>query len=213
MTDTQVVWLTQESHDRLKAELDQLIANRPIIAAEINDRREEGDLRENGGYHAARDQQGQEEARIRQLQELLNTAKVGEAPKQKDVALPGSVVEVEFTYADGSTEKEKFLIATRQEGAGHDKLEVYSPNSPLGSALLNAKKDEVREYKVPSGKTVKVKLLKQPSPTTPNCIRAHGAYRRRPVAAAARQSLGTTPIGALAAHPGAGRRIDSRPGL
>ena len=66
MTDTQVVWLTQESHDRLKAELDQLIANRPIIAAEINDRREEGDLRENGGYHAARDQQGQEEARIRQ---------------------------------------------------------------------------------------------------------------------------------------------------
>jgi len=160
MTDTQVVWLTQESHDRLKAELDQLIANRPIIAAEINDRREEGDLRENGGYHAARDQQGQGEARIRQLQELLNTAKVGEAPKQKDVALPGSVVEVEFTYADGSTEKEKFLIATRQEGAGHDKLEVYSPNSPLGAALLHAKKDEVREYKVPSGKTVKVKLLK-----------------------------------------------------
>src|SRR6185437_6084698 len=49
MTDTQVTWLTQESHDRLKAELDQLIANRPIIAAEINDRREEGDLRENGG--------------------------------------------------------------------------------------------------------------------------------------------------------------------
>jgi len=160
MTDTQVVWLTQESHDRLKAELDQLIANRPIIAAEINDRREEGDLRENGGYHAARDQQGQEEARIRQLQELLNSAKVGEAPKQKDVALPGSVVEVEFTYADGSTEKEKFLIATRQEGAGHEKLEVYSPNSPLGAALLHAKKDEVREYKVPSGKTVKVKLLK-----------------------------------------------------
>jgi transcription elongation factor GreA len=159
MTDTQGVWLTQESHDRLKAELDQLIANRPVIAAEINDRREEGDLRENGGYHAARDQQGQEEARIRQLQELLNTAKVGEAPKQKDVALPGSVVEVEFTYADGSTEKEKFLIATRQEGAGHEKLEVYSPNSPLGAALLNAKKNDVREYKVPSGKTVKVKLL------------------------------------------------------
>ncbi|MBL7660560.1 transcription elongation factor GreA, partial [Escherichia coli] len=55
MTDTQVTWLTQESHDRLKAELDQLIANRPVIAAEINDRREEGDLRENGGYHAARE--------------------------------------------------------------------------------------------------------------------------------------------------------------
>src|SRR5581483_11193576 len=92
MTDTQVTWLTEESHDRLKAELDQLIANRPVIAAEINDRREEGDLRENGGYHAAREEQGQQEARIRQLQDLLNNAKVGEAPKQSGVALPGSVV-------------------------------------------------------------------------------------------------------------------------
>ena len=80
MTETQVTWLTQESHDRLKSELDQLIANRPIIAAEINERREEGDLKENGGYHAAREDQGQQEARIRQLQELLNSAKVGEAP-------------------------------------------------------------------------------------------------------------------------------------
>ena len=159
MTENQVVWLTQESYDRLKAELDQLIANRPIIAAEINDRREEGDLRENGGYHAAREQQGQEEARIRQLQELLNTAKVGEAPKQSGVALPGSVVEVEFTFDNGDKEKERFLIATRQEIIGNDKLEVYSPNSPLGAALLNAKRDEVREYTVPSGKTVKVKLL------------------------------------------------------
>jgi transcription elongation factor GreA len=80
MTDTQVTWLTQESHDRLKAELDQLIANRPIIAAEINDRREEGDLRENGGYHAAREEQGQQEARIRQLQELLNTPRSARRP-------------------------------------------------------------------------------------------------------------------------------------
>ena len=109
MTDTQVTWLTQESHDRLKAELDQLIANRPVIAAEINDRREEGDLRENGGYHAAREEQGQQEARIRQLQDLLNNAKVGEAPKQSGVALPGSVVKV---YYDGDkSDTETFLIA------------------------------------------------------------------------------------------------------
>ena len=122
MTDNQVVWLTQESYDRLKSELDQLIANRPIIAAEINDRREEGDLRENGGYHAAREQQGQEEARIRQLQELLNTAKVGEAPKQSGVALPGSVVKV---YYDGDeSDTETFLIATRQERIGDGQLEA-----------------------------------------------------------------------------------------
>jgi transcription elongation factor GreA len=157
MTDNQVVWLTQESHDRLKAELDQLIANRPIIAAEINDRREEGDLRENGGYHAAREQQGQEEARIRQLQELLNTAKVGEAPKQSGVALPGSVVKV--YYDADESDSETFLIATRQEIISDGKLEVYSPNSPLGSALLNAKVGETRTYTVPSGSTVKVTLV------------------------------------------------------
>jgi transcription elongation factor GreA len=157
MSDTQVVWLTQESYDKLKTELDQLIAHRPIIAAEINDRREEGDLRENGGYHAARDQQGQEEARIRQLQELLNTAKVGEAPKLSGVALPGSVVKV--YYNGDKTDTETFLIATRQEIVSDSKLEVYSPNSPLGSALLNAKVGDTCSYTVPSGKAVKVTLV------------------------------------------------------
>jgi transcription elongation factor GreA len=157
MTDTQVTWLTQDAHDRLKAELDQLIANRPVIAAEINDRREEGDLRENGGYHAARDEQGQQEARIRQLQELLNNAKVGEAPKQSGVALPGSVVTV--YYDDDKSDKEKFLIATRQEGVSDGKLEVYSPNSPLGGALIDAKVGETRSYTLPNGKTAKVTLV------------------------------------------------------
>ncbi|MBU3686677.1 MAG: transcription elongation factor GreA [Mycobacteriaceae bacterium] len=157
MTDTQVVWLTQEAYDKLKVELDQLIAHRPVIAAEINDRREEGDLRENGGYHAAREQQGQEEARIRQLQELLNTAKVGEAPTQSGVALPGSVVTV--YYEGDKTDTETFLIATRQEVFGDGKLEVYSPNSPLGAALLNAKVGDTRTYTVPSGSTVKVTLV------------------------------------------------------
>lgn len=157
MTDNQVVWLTQESYDRLKSELDQLIANRPIIAAEINDRREEGDLRENGGYHAARDQQGQEEARIRQLQDLLNTAKVGEAPKQSGVALPGSVVKV--YYEGDESDTETFLIATRQEIVSDGKLEVFSPNSPIGAALLNAKVGETRSYTVPNGNIVKVTLV------------------------------------------------------
>jgi len=155
MTDTQVTWLTQEAYDRLNAELDQLIGNRPVIAAEINDRREEGDLRENGGYHAARDEQGQQEARIRQLQELLNQAKVGEAPKQSGVALPGSVVKV--TFQDG--ESETFLIATRQEGVNDGKLEVYSPKSPLGEALIDAKVGESRSYQVRNGNTVKVTLV------------------------------------------------------
>ncbi|MGL4306468.1 MAG: transcription elongation factor GreA [Mycobacteriaceae bacterium] len=157
MTDTQVTWLTQESYDRLKSELDNLIANRPVIAAEINERREEGDLKENGGYHAAREEQGQQEARIRQLQELLNNAKVGEAPTQSGIALPGSVVKV---YYDGDeSDTETFLIATREEGAKSEKLEVYSPNSPLGHSLLEAKVGETREYVVPNGNTVKVTLI------------------------------------------------------
>ncbi len=157
MTDTQVTWLTQEAFDRLKAELDQLIANRPVIAAEINDRREEGDLRENGGYHAAREEQGQQEARIRQLQELLNNAKVGEAPKQSGVALPGSVVKV--YYDDDKSDTETF--PDRHPPGGHQRRQARGvlPNSPLGSALIDAKVGESRTYTVPNGNTVKVTLV------------------------------------------------------
>ncbi len=195
MTDTQVTWLTQEAHDRLKAELDQLIANRPVIAAEINDRREEGDLRENGGYHAAREEQGQQEARIRQLQELLNNAKVGEAPKQSGVALPGSVVKV--FYDDDKSDTETFLIATRQEGVSDGKLEVYSPKSPLGEALIDAKVGETRTYQVPNGNTVKVtlvsaepyhSLIRGPPPRR-GLQSAYGADRRGPASAAAGQRV------------------------
>ena len=82
-TEAPATWLSQDAYDRLQAELDELIANRPAIAAEINARREEGDLRENGGYHAAREEQGKQEVRIRYLQELLRTAQVGEAPERR----------------------------------------------------------------------------------------------------------------------------------
>ncbi|MBD8506220.1 transcription elongation factor GreA [Hoyosella sp. G463] len=158
MTDTKASWLTQESYDKLDRELQALIANRPVIAAEINARREEGDLRENGGYHAAREEQGQQEARIRQLQELLNNAKVGQAPKQSGVALPGSVVTV--YYAGDESDSETFLIATREESTATDELETYSPSSPLGSALIDAKVGETKEYKLPNGKTMTVTLTK-----------------------------------------------------
>ncbi|MFM9378528.1 transcription elongation factor GreA [Gordonia sp. VNK21] len=155
MTEANVTWLTPESAQRLKSELDSLIANREVIAAEINERREEGDLKENGGYHAAREEQGQQEARIRQLQDLLSNAKIGEAPTQSGVALPGSVVTVYF----GSDEKdtETFLIATREESIAAD-IEVYSPNSPLGAAIIDAKVGESRTYTVPSGAEITVTL-------------------------------------------------------
>jgi transcription elongation factor GreA len=156
MTDNTapVTWLTREAHDRLKAELDRLVGARPVIAAEISARREEGDLKENGGYHAAREEQGKQEARIRQLQELLRTAQVGDAPTTSGVAGPGMVVTVRF---DDDDESETFLIGSREESAA---LEVYSAASPLGKALDGAKVGETRTYETPNGKTMSVTLQK-----------------------------------------------------
>jgi len=156
VSDTQVTWLTQDAYNRLKHELDELVENRPVIAAKINDSREEGDLKENGGYHAAREEQGQQEARIRHLQELLRNAKVGEAPANDGLAEPGKVLTVRY---DGDDDSEQFLLATREEGA-EGELEVYSPESPLGKALLGAKEGETRSYELPNGSTQKVTLVK-----------------------------------------------------
>ena len=96
--DATVTWLTQEAYDRLSNELDELVANRPAMAKEINDRREEGDLRENGGYQAAREEQGKQEGRILQLQALLRAAKVGETPASDGIAGPGMVVELSLIH-------------------------------------------------------------------------------------------------------------------
>ena len=123
----------------------ELIANRPVIAAEINARREEGDLRENGGYHAARDEQGKQEARIVHLQALLRSAKVGQAPASDGAAGPGMVVEVRY---EGDDETETFLIGSREElhTAG---VNVFSPVSPVGKALTGKRPGEVAEYATP----------------------------------------------------------------
>ncbi len=155
VTDTQVTWLTQEAYGRLKGELDELIANRPVIAAEINARREEGDLKENGGYHAAREDQGQQEARIRQLQELLRTAQVGTAPASSDVAQPGMVLKLRY---EGDEDTETVLLGSREEGSRAD-LEVVSPHSPLGGSLLGAHVGDTREYALPNGGSMKVSLV------------------------------------------------------
>jgi len=156
MTGTVVTWLTQEAHDRLQHELDQLVAQRPVIAAEINARREEGDLKENGGYHAARDEQGKQEARIRQIQELLRTAQVGVPPADDGVVEPGMVVTI--AYDGDGDDQETFLLGSREEGV-HGSLQVYSPQSPLGQAILGASRGESREYTLPNGRTQKVSVL------------------------------------------------------
>jgi transcription elongation factor GreA len=149
-------WLSQDAYDRLQAELNELIAARPVIAAEINARREEGDLRENGGYHAAREEQGKQEARIRQLQELLRTAKVGEAPATDGVA-PGTVVTIYFD--DDTEDTETFLLGSREIAATTD-LTVYSPESALGTAILGARAGQTVTYTAPSGSDIKVTVVK-----------------------------------------------------
>ena len=151
----QGIWLTQEAHDRLKAELDQLVANRPAMAAEINARREEGDLRENGGYHAAKDEQGKQEARIRQLTDLLRKAHVGEAPKEATEAALGTVITIRF---QGEDETEKFLLGSR-EIAGTTQLAVYSPESALGSAIMGAKPGSSVTYQAPNGRDITVDVV------------------------------------------------------
>jgi transcription elongation factor GreA len=148
-------WLSQEAHDRLQAELAELIANRPVIAAEINARREEGDLRENGGYHAAREEQGKMEGRIRYLQELLRTAQVGDAPTADAVA-PGTVVTIYFE--DDADDGETFLLGSR-EIAATTELTVYSPESALGTAILGARAGESVTYTAPNGKDIKVTVV------------------------------------------------------
>jgi transcription elongation factor GreA len=151
----QGIWLTQEAHDRLKAELDALVAGRAAMSAEINARREEGDLRENGGYHAAKDEQGKQEARIRQLTDLLRKARVGEPPTTATTAELGTVITIKFA---GEDETEKFLLGSR-EIAGSTGLTVYSPESALGAAIMGAKPGATVTYQAPNGRDISVEVV------------------------------------------------------
>lgn len=126
-------WLTPEAHARLVRELATL-------------RRPGGD--DDIAHNTHR------QARIRQIEDMLRGAVVGQDPPDDGIAEPGMVLTVE--YDDGDTET--FLLGTRDD-AGHGGLEAYSPDSPLGRALHGAKPGDRREYRVPSGGAVRVTLL------------------------------------------------------
>ncbi len=146
-------YLTQGAFDRLKAELDELSGpGRTDIAKKIEAAREEGDLKENGGYHAAREEQGKMEARIRQLTQLLETATIGETPPDDGVVEPGMVVTVEM-FGD----EETFLLGSRE--INDDTMQVYSEKSPIGDAVNGATIGETVTYEAPNGKTIEVKVL------------------------------------------------------
>jgi transcription elongation factor GreA len=147
-------WLTQEAADRLAAELANLeTEGRTEVIKKIEAARAEGDLKENGGYHAARDEQGKIEARIRQLKQMLENATIGAPPASADGVVGAGMV-VSAIVAD---DEMRFLLGSREIAT--DDLDVYSEKSPLGSAVLGAKIGDKVSYTLPNGKTISVEIL------------------------------------------------------
>ena len=154
-SDDSVTWLTQETYDRLKTELDHLSGpGRVDIAKKIEAAREEGDLSENGGYHAAKDEQGQIEARIITLQHILESARVGGPQRTHGVVGPGMTVTVRFVNDD---EEVTFLLASREESGSL--INVYSPRSPLGAAINGKRVGENATFSLPNGRASTVEIL------------------------------------------------------
>jgi len=148
-------WLTREAYERRMAELEHLTGEgRAEIAKKIENAREEGDLRENGGYHAAKEEQGKIEARIRVLTDLLRNATVGEAPESRGVVEPGTVVTARILGDEAV-----FLFGSREILDDESDLDVYSEGSPLGIAIAGLDVGEKTSYKAPNGKDIDVEIV------------------------------------------------------
>ena len=146
MTTTQ---LSRAAFDRLQAEFfDLTTRGRIAVAQKIESARLMGDLSENGDYHAAKDEQGQMEGRIRQLEFIIETAEIIEGGDEGIVSA-GSIVTIVYEGDDDSM-AERYLIGHMEEKVGE--LDVMSPESPLGSALIGASADTWVEYEAPTGK-------------------------------------------------------------
>lgn len=160
MVEQETVWLTREAYDKLAEELDHLKTHgRPEVSAKIAAAREEGDLSENGGYHAAREEQGQMEGRIAQLEHMLRTAQVGDAPENPDEVGVGTLVTI--AYFGDEDDTDQFLLGSREMLGLDDDIDthVFSPQSPLGGAVLGASKGDSVSYEAPNGKTIEVTIL------------------------------------------------------
>ncbi len=145
-------FLSQEAYDRLTAELEDLKTNgRPQISAEIEVARAHGDLRENAEYHAAKDEQGRMEARIRQIESLLQDAVIGERTTADEVAA-GVVVTL-----DVAGDEETYLVGSREDR--HPELDVLSSDSPMGLALLGASEGDTRSFETPAGASIDVRVI------------------------------------------------------
>ncbi len=148
MSDTPTK-LTQETYDRLSAEVEDLTTRGRIeIANHIEAARALGDLSENGDYHAAKDAQGKMEARIRQLQALLKTAIITESDHDGSTVIEGSVVTLRYV-GDDEDDTQDYFVGSIEERQGD--LPVASPSAPLGAALLGQAVGDIVEYQAPGG--------------------------------------------------------------
>jgi transcription elongation factor GreA len=146
--------LSQAAYDRLKAEYQDLTTlGRVEIARKIEAARELGDLSENGDYHAAKEEQGKMEGRIRQLSVMLENAEIVQGDNGEHVS-HGSVVAIRYA---GDDEVERYLIGSIEER--HDDLEVISPSSPLGEALIGSGPGDSVSFTAPTGAELQVEIV------------------------------------------------------
>ncbi|PIS23391.1 transcription elongation factor GreA [candidate division WWE3 bacterium CG08_land_8_20_14_0_20_40_13] len=141
------VILTKEGLEKLKAEYDELVnIRRKDIVDRIAKAREQGDLSENGAYHAAKEEQAFIEGRIEELEDILKNALVEVSTGTKDgIIKVGCVVRVKID----STEEEFSIVGTPEANPTEKKI---SHESPLGAALLGKKVGDVVEVEAPVGK-------------------------------------------------------------
>ncbi|MDP9463700.1 MAG: transcription elongation factor GreA [Actinomycetota bacterium] len=148
--------LSRSAFERLQAEFDDLTTRGRIeVAQKIESARLLGDLSENGDYHAAKDEQGHMEGRIRQLEYIIDNAEIIEVFNEGIVSA-GSIVTIVYEGDDDSM-AERYLVGHMEEKVGD--LDVMSPESPLGAALLGASEDTWVEYQAPTG-TLRVRVVK-----------------------------------------------------
>ena len=146
--------LSQTAYNRLNDEYSHLTtAGRIDIARKIETARELGDLSENGDYHAAKEEQGKMEGRIAHLSSILENAEIVDEVSGGDTVQAGSTVSIHYAGDDGS---EKYLIGSIEERI--EDVEVISPTSPLGEALIGANIGDTVTYEAPGG-TLEVKVI------------------------------------------------------
>jgi transcription elongation factor GreA len=146
--------LSRAAFERLRSEHEDLTTRGRIdIARKIETARELGDLSENGDYHAAKEEQGKMEGRIAHLTKLLKDVEIVEDVSGDEVE-PGCVVSIAF---DGDDEIERYLVGSIEER--RDGLDVVSPGSPLGEALIGSAVGDTVTYEAQPGRPLKVKVV------------------------------------------------------